>query len=70
MAASGAHPASQGSLPLGDLLALLVNADGRATTAIRLPQFKDLAMIRGRSVLIHAGLHGPRFACGVIPSRG
>ena len=63
-----AHHGHTGSLPLGDLPPLVVNANGQANSPVRLGQFKDLAMIRGRSILIHQGLHGPRFACGVIPA--
>ena len=67
-AAMSAHQGHHNALPLGDLPPLVATVDGRARAALPLPQFKDLAMIRGRSVLIHAGLHGPRLGCGVIPT--
>jgi Cu-Zn family superoxide dismutase len=68
-AALSAHQGHHNVLPLGDLPPLVATVDGRASAALPLPQFKDLAMIRGRSVLIHAGLHGPRLGCGVIPTQ-
>ena len=67
-AGQSADHGHSGSLPLGDLPPLVVNANGRATSPLKLGQFKDLAMIRGRSVIVHQGLNGPRFACGVIPA--
>jgi len=61
----------------GDLPALIVNADGTATTPMTAPHLK-LAEIKGRALMIHEGGDnyadepaplgggGPRIACGVI----
>lgn len=68
-AAMSTQPGHHHPLPLGDLPPLVADVDGRASTALPLRQFRDLAMIRGRSVVIHAGLHGARLGCGVIPTR-
>ena len=62
---------------LGDLPALTVTADGRATLPVLAPRLK-VADLKGHSLIIHAGGDnysdtppmgggGARIACGVIP---
>lgn len=63
---------------LGDLPALAVNQDGTATNPVLAPKLKNLAEIKGHSVMIHLGGDnhsdhpkalgggGARMACGVI----
>ncbi|MBI5635072.1 MAG: superoxide dismutase family protein [Nitrospirae bacterium] len=74
---SGKHEGPYGSGHLGDLPALYVSADGRATLPVLAPRLKT-ADIKGRSVMIHAGGDnyadapaplgggGARAACGVV----
>ncbi|MFO1322372.1 MAG: superoxide dismutase [Cu-Zn] SodC [Burkholderiales bacterium] len=75
---SGRHEGPWGDGHLGDLPALFVTADGRATHPVLAPRLRvsDLA---GRSVMLHAGGDnhadhpeklgggGARIACGVVP---
>ena len=68
----------QSDAHLGDLPALVVNADGTATTPVLAPRLKHLNEIKGLSLMIHAGGDnhadhpaplgggGARMACGVI----
>jgi len=56
-----------GALPLGDLPALVANADGISTSVVAAPWLTSLTQIRGRSVIVHWGPNGPRFACGMLP---
>lgn len=63
---------------LGDLPALYVDADGKATQPVLAPRLKTLEQIQGRALMIHAGADnhadhpmplgggGVRMACGVI----
>lgn len=74
---TGKHEGFAGRGHLGDLPALSVGADGRATTAMTAPKLK-LSDVRNRSLMIHAGGDnyadqpaplgggGARIACGVI----
>jgi len=76
-AASGKHEGPMGTGHLGDLPALTVGADGKATAAVVAPRLK-MADMKGRSLMIHAGGDnyadqpaplgggGARVACGVI----
>ncbi len=76
-AATGKHEGPYGNGHLGDLPALYVAADGKATLPVLAPRLK-LMDIKGRSVMIHAGgdnysdTPGPlgggggRVACGVV----
>jgi Cu-Zn family superoxide dismutase len=64
---------------LGDLPALMVDANGRATVPVLAPRLK-LASIKNKALMIHAGGDnysdapeklgggGARLACGIIPS--
>lgn len=72
------HEGPEGSGHLGDLPALQVAADGSANVTLTAPHIKDVSMLRGKSVMIHAGGDnysdqpaplgggGGRIACGVI----
>jgi superoxide dismutase, Cu-Zn family len=74
---TGKHEGPWGNGHLGDLPALYVGADGKATTPVLAPRVK-LADLKGRSLMIHAGGDnhadhpeklgggGPRVACGVV----
>lgn len=74
---TGKHEGPYGSGHLGDLPALYVAADGKATMPVLAPRLKA-ADIKGRSVMIHAsgdnysdtpsplGGGGARAACGVV----
>jgi Cu-Zn family superoxide dismutase len=75
-AGTAKHMGPQGAGHLGDLPALLVGADGKATTAVVAPRLK-IADMKDRSLMIHAGGDnysdqpaplgggGARVACGV-----
>ena len=71
------HGTPWGDGHLGDLPALFVAADGRATTPALAPRLK-LADVAGRALMVHAGGDnhadhpaplggGGRIACGVVP---
>ena len=74
---AGKHEGPYGSGHLGDLPALYVSADGKATLPVLAPRLK-VADIKGRSLMIHAGGDnysdtpaplgggGARAACGVV----
>jgi superoxide dismutase, Cu-Zn family len=74
---TGRHEGPYGNGHLGDLPALCVAADGKATQPVLAPRLK-VADIKGRSLMIHAGGDnysdspaplgggGARVACGVI----
>lgn len=74
---SGKHGTPWGDGHLGDLPALFVDAEGRATTPVLAPRLK-LADVVGRALMVHAGGDnhadhpaplgggGARLACGVI----
>jgi Cu-Zn family superoxide dismutase len=75
---TGKHAGPQGSGHLGDLPVLEVGADGAANTTLTVPHIKDVADLKGKAVVIHAGNDnysdqpqplgggGARIACGVI----
>ncbi|VCU70596.1 Superoxide dismutase [Cu-Zn] precursor [Pigmentiphaga humi] len=64
---------------LGDLPALVVDTEGKASYPVLAPRLKSLADIKGRSLMVHMGGDnhsdhplplgggGARMACGVIP---
>jgi len=74
---TGKHEGPYGSGHLGDLPALYVAADGKATLPVLAPRLK-VADLKGRSLMIHAGGDnyadapaplgggGARVACGVV----
>jgi len=74
---AGAHHGPYHKGHLGDLPALMVDADGRATIPVLAPRLK-LAQLRNRALMIHAGSDnysdtpaalgggGARVACGLI----
>jgi Cu-Zn family superoxide dismutase len=74
---TGKHEGPYGNGHLGDLPALYVSADGKATLPVLAPRLK-VADIKGRSLMIHAGGDnysdtpaplgggGARVACGVV----
>jgi Cu-Zn family superoxide dismutase len=74
---AGAHKGPYADGHLGDLPALYVAEDGRATLPILAPRVK-VSDLKGRSLMIHAngdnysdepkplGGGGPRLACGVV----
>lgn len=76
-AGTGRHEGPYGNGHLGDLPALTVSADGKATLPVLAPRLK-VADITGRSLMIHAGGDnyadtpaplgggGGRTACGVV----
>lgn len=78
-AATGRHAGPYGDGHLGDLPALYVTADGKATYPVLAPRLKTRSEIGGRSLMIHAGGDnhadhpdklgggGARIACGAIP---
>lgn len=75
---SGKHDTPWGDGHLGDLPALYVDDQGRASQPVLAPRLKE-ADIKGRSLMVHAGGDnhadqpqplgggGARVACGVIP---
>ena len=54
-------------LPLGDLPDLIANAEGISTSIVAATRIHSLSQIAGRSVIVHHGIDGPRFACGLLP---
>jgi len=76
-AGTGKHEGPYGNGHLGDLPALYVSAEGKATLPVLAPRLK-VADIKGRSLMIHAGGDnysdtpaplgggGARAACGVV----
>jgi Cu-Zn family superoxide dismutase len=74
---AGKHEGPYGSGHLGDLPALYVAADGKATLPVLAPRL-NVASLKGRSIMIHAGGDnysdvpaplgggGARVACGVV----
>jgi Cu-Zn family superoxide dismutase len=75
---TGKHEGPQGSGHLGDLPVLEAAADGAATATLTVPHIKDVASLKGKSVMIHAGGDnysdqpaplgggGARIACGLL----
>lgn len=78
-AGSKKHGLPWGDGHLGDLPALAVDADGKATNPVLAPRLKKLADIKGRSLMVHVGGDnhadhpaplgggGARLVCGPIP---
>jgi len=76
-AKTGKHEGPMGNGHLGDLPALNVGVDGKATQSVTAPRLK-VADLHGRSLMIHAGADnysdkpmplgggGARVACGVV----
>lgn len=72
------HGAPWGDGHLGDLPALLVTADGKATQPVLAPRLKTLEQLKGHALMVHAGGDnhsdhpaplgggGARMGCGVI----
>ncbi|MFM1812915.1 MAG: superoxide dismutase, Cu, Zn [Cyanobacteriota bacterium] len=63
----GAHGSTAKGLPLGDLPDLIANADGVSTSVVAATRLRSLSQILGRSVIVHRGVDGPKFACGLLP---
>ncbi|WP_426816466.1 superoxide dismutase [Cu-Zn] SodC [Winslowiella sp. 2C04] len=75
---SGKHLGPYQDGHLGDLPALFVTADGKATYPVLAPRIKKLSEISGKALMVHVGGDnhsdhpkplgggGDRFACGVI----
>jgi Cu-Zn family superoxide dismutase len=76
-AKSGKHEGPYADGHLGDIPALWVGADGKATTPLLVPRLK-VADLKGHSLMLHAGGDnysdqpaplgggGARMACGVV----
>lgn len=77
-AATKAHLGPDGAGHLGDLPVLEAGADGNAVVTVVAPRIKDVAELRGKALMIHAGGDnysdqpkplgggGDRIGCGVI----
>jgi Cu-Zn family superoxide dismutase len=77
-AKTGKHLGPYADGHLGDLPALYVTCDGKATHPVLAPRIKSLSEIQGRSLMVHVGSDnhsdhplplgggGARLACGVI----
>ncbi|EFX8014634.1 superoxide dismutase [Cu-Zn] SodC2 [Shigella flexneri] len=75
---TGKHEGPEGAGHLGDLPALVVNNDGKATDAVITPRLKSLDEIKDKALMVHVGGDnmsdqpkplgggGERYACGVI----
>lgn len=75
---TGKHDTPWGSGHLGDLPPLFISAEGRATQPVLAPRLKQVAELRGRALVVHAGGDnhadhpqasgggGARMLCGVI----
>lgn len=75
---TGRHAGPQGAGHPGDLPVLQVAADGTAIAQLTAPNIKDVTVLRGKAVVIHAGGDnysdqpaplgggGARIACGVL----
>ena len=75
---TGKHEGPEGSGHLGDLPLLQVGQDGNANQNLTAPHIKDLAGLKGKAVVIHAGGDnysdqpqplgggGGRIACGIL----
>ena len=75
---TGKHEGPEGAGHLGDLPLLQVSDEGIANAALTAPHLKDVAALRGKAVMIHAGGDnysdqpaplgggGARIACGVL----
>jgi len=74
----GKHAGPEGQGHLGDLPVLQVAANGAATETLTAPHINDVAALRGKALMIHAGGDtysdqpaplgggGARIACGVL----
>ena len=72
------HAGPEGDGHLGDLPVLQVAADGTASITLTAPRIKDVGVLRGKAVMIHAGGDnysdqpaplgggGARIACGLL----
>jgi Cu-Zn family superoxide dismutase len=76
-AGTGRHLGPEGPGHLGDLPRVEVAADGTARANLKAPRIKDVSVLKGRAVILHAGGDtysepppngggGDRFACGVL----
>ena len=75
---TGKHEGPEGMGHLGDLPALVVNNDGKATDPVVAPRLKKLDEVKGKALMINVGGDnmsdhpkplgggGERYACGVI----
>jgi len=75
---TGKHLGPYADGHLGDLPALFVTEDGKATYPVVAPRIKSLSEIKGKALMVHVGGDnhadhpqplgggGARFACGVI----
>ncbi|EMH4160923.1 superoxide dismutase [Cu-Zn] SodC2 [Pluralibacter gergoviae] len=75
---TGKHEGPEGNGHLGDLPALVVNNDGKATDPVTAPRLKKISEIEGKALMVHIGGDnmsdhpkplgggGARYACGVI----
>lgn len=75
---TGKHEGPEGAGHLGDLPRLEASADGSAKATLTAPHIKDVSMLRGKAVVIHAGGDnysdqpaalgggGARIACGIL----
>lgn len=75
---TGKHLGPYGEGHLGDLPALYVDDQGKASYPVLAPRIKNLSEIKGKAVMVHVGGDnhadhpkplgggGARFACGVI----
>lgn len=75
---AGKHEGPAGEGHLGDLPLLEAQADGAAAQTLTAPRIKDTAILKGRTLMIHAGGDnykdapsplgggGGRFACGIV----
>jgi Cu-Zn family superoxide dismutase len=76
-ARTGRHMGPEGPGHLGDLPRVDVAADGTARANLKAPRIKDVSVLKGRALIVHAGGDtyseppplgggGARFACGVL----
>jgi len=76
-ARTGRHMGPEGPGHLGDLPRVDVATDGTAREHLKAPRIKDVSMLKGRALILHAGGDtyseppplgggGARFACGVL----
>ncbi len=75
---AGRHEGPVGAGHLGDLPRLYVDADGRARLPVVAPRIRDVGVLRGHALMIHAGGDnyadtpkklgggGARIACGIV----
>lgn len=75
---TGKHEGPEGAGHLGDLPALVVNNEGKATDSVVAPRLKKLDEVKDKALMIHVGGDnmsdspkplgggGERYACGVI----